>query len=227
MPDAPTPQSGAPGATVINVPGPSANGAQWSSGGKPTGGTPGIGGSPAPPPGPQINPYVEPGPFGEVFVESMRWPGTVTALDGCETAEEWAVQKGTSGNFATTVWRGAKLAESIKVTNKVYGQQGYADMCALRDFLRPKRGKKPPSKVITNPQINWGGITRVAIKTMAFPKWQDPAGYWLFETELIEYNPSKTAPAGPADPAKPPGQPSPKDDGEAQLKKLLDEAAKA
>ncbi len=224
MPDAPSPSTTG-GNDTINVPAATGQGAQWTGAGGP--GKPNTGTPVAPPPGPVVNPYDDPGPFGEIFVDSKQWPGTVTALDGCETAEEWAVQKGTSGNFATTVWRGAKLAESIKVTTKIYGRESYALICAFRDFLRPKRGQKPPSKTITNPQINWGGITRIGIKSMPFPKWQDPGGYWLFEWELIEYNPAKAAPAGPSDPAKPPGQPSPKDEGESQLKKILDEAAKA
>jgi hypothetical protein len=215
--------------TVTLIPDPGGANQQFSQSGKTTAVTVNNNGAPnTTPPNPanDPNPFVNAGPWGKVEIGGVRVPGIVRTIDGCNTPEEWQFQKGTNGNYAVSVWRGSKLAESIKITFALLDRESFSGYYALRRHLRPMRGKKPPSHAIVNPSINFGGITRCSIKDVGFPKWQESGGYWLAEIELCEFNPSKTAPTGPADPAKPPKEPSAQDAAEVAAKKVLDEVNK-
>ena len=176
----------------------------------------------------ELNPYVDAGPWGAIFIGALQLPGVVASVDGAEKPEEWSVQKGTSSSGATTVWKGTKLAESIKIALKLHDANSAVQYYVLRDTLRPQIGKKPPSHLIINPQINFNGIISISVKNIAPPKWVPAGGYWDGSIELIEYNPSKPANAGPATGAwKDSATHDPNADVKAALQGALDAAAKA
>ena len=148
------------------------------------------------------NPYIDHYQWDQILIDTNPVPGIVTSIDGATKPEEWSVQKGTSSNNATTVWKGTKLAESIKIVVNLFDPIQIDAYYVLRDVLRPKLGTKPPSFVIVNPMINFAGITRVACAEMTPPKWLGSSNSWEGTITLIEYNPSKPAKAGPAGSAK-------------------------
>lgn len=155
------------------------------------------------PPAGEPNPFIDSGPFGRVNIGGIDLPGIIDNIDGCGTPEDWNQQKGTSGNFATSTWKGSKLAEGIKIKMSLYSAFAYAGAYKVRALLRPTRGVKPPTHAINNPIVNFGGITRVTVKDIGFPKWAKSGGYWEWEIELNEVNPSASATTGAADPSKP------------------------
>ena len=153
----------------------------------------------------QLNPFLNPGPWGRIVTGGFTWPGVVLDIDDGEgRIQEWAFQRGTSGNGAVSIWRGQKLVESIKVTVGATTATAFNSLYELRDLLLPKPGKKPPSLPIENGGLNFIGITKAAIGKMKAPKWVKEGNYWTLDIGLVEFNPSKPAPAGPADPVNPP-----------------------
>lgn len=152
--------------------------------------------------GSELNPYVSHLEWGYVQIGDYVLPGVVTAIEGASKPEEWSVQKGTSANNATTVWKGTKLAESIKITLDLYDVGSVDAYYSIRDLLRPKLGKLPPSYMIVNAHINFARITRVSVVDVTPPKWLGTSNSWEGTITLIEYNPSKPAKAGPAGAAK-------------------------
>lgn len=152
-----------------------------------------------------LNPYISHAEWGLVLIGDNPVPGVVTTIEGASKPEEWSVQKGTSASNATTVWKGTKLAESIKITTNLFDVLQVDAWYVLRDQLRPKLGTLPPSYTVVNAHINWAGITRVAVVNITPPKWLGASNSWEGTVELIEYNPSKPAKAGPAKAASPSG----------------------
>ena len=149
-----------------------------------------------------LNPYISHTEWGLVMIGDNPVPGIVTAIEGASKPEEWSVQKGTSASNATTVWKGTKLAEAIKITTNLFDVLQVDAYYVLRDQLRPKLGTLPPSWIVINAHINWVGITRVAVVDITPPKWMGTSNSWEGTVTLIEYNPSKPAKAGPAGAAK-------------------------
>lgn len=176
--------------------------------------------------GSALNPYVDPGPWGFVEIGGFRLPGVVRSIDGAEKPEEWSVQKASAKSNATTVWKGTKLAESIKIGIELPNREAFARYYELALLLRPKIGTKPPSHVVANPIINFSGITRVSTGNVAPPK-PSANNSWFGEVTLVEYNPEKDANTGPAGGAKPPAGADPNADVKAELQKALDAAAAA
>lgn len=174
----------------------------------------------------ELNPYRDSSPFGRVTIDAVLIPGVIQSLDGAEKPEEWAFQKGTSGNNATSVWKGTKLAESIKIVTALFDEASYDAYSALKLWLRPKLGTKPPSRTITSPIINSAGISKISTVNTGTPKWVRSGGYWTAEITLAEYNPPKPAATGQAGPANSSttGTP-PQTEGEKQLEALLKQAA--
>lgn len=171
--------------------------------------------------GSQLNPFVDAAPWGQVRISGVPIPGVIQSIDGADKPEEWQVQKGTKESNAATVWKGNKLAESIKVITKLHSSEAFAGYYTVRDALRPKVGEKPPAHTIENPAINFNGITRVSVKNVAAPKFDRAGGCWLGEIELIEFNPPK-----PANSGKPKGKgPDPNQDVKNELDKVTKEAA--
>jgi len=179
----------------------------------------------------RLNPFLDAGPWGSCTIGGLLLPGVIASIDGAEKPEEWAVQKGTSGNNAVTVWKGTTLAETIKILLQLATIEAFDAYYDVQAALRPKLGTKPPSLVLTNAAINFAGITRIACRNVGTPKWVPAGGYWTGLVELIEYNPSKPAATGQATPANPgqqfgpPPPPTANEVAEAQLTQLLNEAA--
>lgn len=149
----------------------------------------------------RLNAYDFPKEWGTITVAGVLVPGIVLSIDGHEKPEEWIIQKGIEVSHAVTVWRGTKLAESIKVVTNLYNRAEFNKYLDFAKVVRPKIGKKPPSLAIVNAAINFSGITRVSIRLPGPPK---PAKglSWTAEIDLIEFNPPRLAKVGPADPPK-------------------------
>jgi hypothetical protein len=178
--------------------------------------------------GPNLNPYIDPGPWGFVLLGGMVLPGVVTEIDGAEKPEEWAVQKGTGSSGATTVWKGTKIAEAIKITLAAVSAEVFDNLYLMRDMLRPKLGKKPPSLILANAIVNFNGIINVALVNVGQPKWEKSGGYWSVEVTLTEYNPSKATNTGPADGSKYKNSvPTENDKLESELKSAMDDLKKS
>ena len=176
------------------------------------------------------NPYDDPSSWGQVFIGGLLLPGVVEKIDGCEKPEQWNVQKATEKANASTVWKGTELAESMEIVMRLPTRASFAALIEVRDTLRPKIGKKPPSLSIVNPKVNWSGITRVSCRDVTSPEWNESGGFWTSTVKLIEYNPPKPTNTGPASAAKASdaksGQPDPNADVKAELDKALKEAQK-
>lgn len=171
------------------------------------------------------NPYIDDSPFGRVTIGGVDVPGSIQKVNGAIAKQEWAFQKGTSGNFAVSIWRGALLAEEIEITSRITNGAQYAAAIAFIKVLMPKRGKKVPSFSLVNPDANAVGINRCAVRECSAPVEEAPGKkVYLFTVKICEYNPSKKAPAGQADPAKPPDEPKPADAQEEELQQLLNKA---
>ncbi|MEQ9321675.1 MAG: hypothetical protein RIF41_21085 [Polyangiaceae bacterium] len=144
------------------------------------------------------NPYVDSGPWGIVEIGGLPLPGIVISIDGAEKPEEWNVQKATAKSGAATVWKGTKLAESIKIELALPTLESFDRYYQMRDVLRPKLGTKPPTYSIVNPAINFNGITRVSCRNIGMPKWVESTNYWKGLVEVLEYSPPKPANTGVA-----------------------------
>lgn len=175
-----------------------------------------------------LNPFVDPSPWGVVDIGGMRVPGVVLSIDGHEKPEKWNVQEPTEKSGATTVWKGTKLADSIKIVTAITNAEAFAAYVVLRDTLRPKLGTKPPSHVIVHPAVNFSGITRVSCGNVGPPKWVASGGYWTGEITLVEYNPPKPTNTGVASAPKPggAGATDPNADVKAELAAVVAEVRK-
>jgi hypothetical protein len=148
------------------------------------------------------NPFLDPGPFGEVRIQDILIECTLTEVDGATKPEDWNLQKGTKSKGSTASWKGTKSAETLKLKFKAHDGPSFQAMTDMLALVRPKLGDKPPSLHIDNAIINWGGIHIIALKQPPSPK-HDKSNAWEFEWEFIENDPSKEVATGPADPAKP------------------------
>jgi hypothetical protein len=149
----------------------------------------------------RLNPYDSFKEWGRITVGGVLIPGVITSIDGHEKPEEWIIQKGIEVSHAVTVWRGTKLAESIKIVTNLYNRAEFDKYYDVAIALRPKLGRKPPSLGIVNAAINFSGITRVSVRLPGPPK-PAPGLSWTAEIDLIEFNPPRLAKVGPADPPK-------------------------
>lgn len=174
------------------------------------------------------NPFVDPGPFGFVYIDDVLIETTLFEVDGAAKPEDWDIKKGTKSGGATNHWKGTKSAEKLKLKFRATDEASYAAQGDLYTQLRPKLGEKPPTVTIKNAIINWGGISKVMLITPAFPKWEASKGAWEFEWELGEYSPSKPENTGTSDPSKPEGadKAAAQSPAEKELADLLKEAKK-
>lgn len=174
------------------------------------------------------NPYVDSGPWGTAELGGLLLPGLILSIDGADRPEEWDVQKPTEKSGGATVWKGTKLADSIKIALALYDEAEFEGYNQLRRVLRPEPGQKPPTHTIVNGIINFNEITRVSLRNIAAPKWEKSGGYWKGEITLIDFSPPKPANTGAAGPAKPgsSGDGDDKPDPLAQHRAYRDELAK-
>lgn len=153
-------------------------------------------------PGARPNPFRDPGPWGIVTIGGLTLPGVVQSIDGAVRPEEWMIQKGISVSGAVTVWRGTQLAETIKIVVQLLDAKDFDGWYDVRDVLRPKIGRKPPALTIVNPSINFGGITRIACRYVADPKFVKADNSWTGELAMVEFRPPRPIAAGTVEPPK-------------------------
>lgn len=198
------------------------------------------------------NPFRDASPFGRIEIGGVDVPGIIQSVGDYTVKQDWNFQKAsggavanqanpdpanqaaadaqgvavrTAGSFGVSVWRGALLVEEAEIVSVITNEKAYDDALDFIKVLMPKRGKKVPSHKLVNPDANAVGMTRCAVRDLATPREEKPGGgKWIFRFKICEYNPQKTAPAGAADPAKPAGEPTPKDAQEKELQELLDKA---
>lgn len=148
-----------------------------------------------------LNAYDFPLAWGRMIIGGIYVPGIIEDIDGCEKPQRWVFQMGLTVSNSVSIWRGQKLAESIKIKTRLPDKKSFDDAIAFTQVLLPRPGRKPPALYILNGAVNWVGITRISVANIIPPK---PAGglSWSFGVELCEYNPMKTVPVGQLDPPK-------------------------
>jgi hypothetical protein len=147
------------------------------------------------------NPYRAPKDFGFITIGGFTVPGVVQSINGADKPEVFLVQMGIQVSHGILLWRGTKLAEEIIITTNLPNAAAYDAYVDLRNKLRPKIGKKPPSFSIANAIINFAKIQRVTCRDMKAPVPTEGLS-WLGEINLAEYSPPRPANIGPADPPK-------------------------
>lgn len=170
---------------------------------------------------PGANPFTNPSAwnkitfFGKLPGGVVRVPGVIIDIDGHDPVELWIVQKAQNSSFATTVWRGRLLNESIKIKLKIPDAVTFDAYQIARDRLQPK----PPKSVdavsaalggsvgnvqvwnVVNGAFNFAQITRVSIRSVGVPRAQKDLS-WDATIDLIQYRPRVVAKVGPPDPPK-------------------------
>ena len=153
------------------------------------------------------NPFLNGDAFGVVGLTGGGAPvgftlaGALIAIDGANTPDEYAVQKGTGTSGATVTWRGSKVAEAVKLTFALTNAAQWAAAEAQVAILRPTRGQKPPSFTIVNPVINnFGKISRVSTVDPGQPKWDEKVFKFTIEIVFIEFRPTVAAKTSPVTP---------------------------
>lgn len=137
-----------------------------------------------------------------VKLSGADMPGAVVSIKGANREFDWNVQKGTGSSGASTIFKGAKIAEKIEIVTKYTTQEELDAIVAHRAYIAPaKIGGKPPTFTIENSLINFNKIERVSISIIGQPEITPGLGRTVTWT-FIEYQPSAPAKTGPADPAK-------------------------
>jgi hypothetical protein len=149
----------------------------------------------------RLSPYRFPLAWGRMIIGGIYVPGIIESIDGCEKPQRWVFQMGLTVSNSVSIWRGQKLAESIKIVTRLPDDQSFQDADRFMDIMLPTPGRKPPSLMCINAAFNWVGINRVSLVNFVAPK---PAGglSWTYGIEVCEFNPMKQVPVGPADPPK-------------------------
>ncbi len=164
------------------------------------------------------NPFIFPSAWSTITLigtgKQVIIPGIISAIDGHDAEELWIVQKANNSSWATTIWRGRLLCESIKIDLTIADRGSFSDYEAAKDLLQPKppAGQNPgsflfpvsgqPTWTVVNAALNWGGITKVGIRSMGTPRSQKDLS-WTAKVNLIQFRPSSRAKVGPPDPPAP------------------------
>jgi hypothetical protein len=164
-------------------------------------------------------------------------PGIVQSIELPERGINWQVQQGVSGLGASTIWRGVKLIESVKITTMLAKRgapmvEWDEAVAAWAEFLKtidpaPLK-RKPPAWDIDHPlfRMLWPPLGRVAHKSNRPAPAHDRGLAWLGIIEFIEYRPLKLATPGPPDPAQIDSRDQPPADAyEANFLSLMNKAA--
>lgn len=170
------------------------------------------------------NPYRAPEEWTAVKLAGWKVPAVLVSINGVKIEDEWNVQRAIGTSGATTVWRGTKPTEDLKLTLEAPEAVRFDSLYELFRRLAPKNGQRPPTVTIEHPAPNFVGIARVSRKLWEGP-YQTPSLSWRVDLTLIQYFPLVVVPAGPQEPAKLPGEPSPVDQGEKILKALASKLA--
>lgn len=172
----------------------------------------------------RANPHRFPDEWGRVYLSNWLVPAILVAVNGAKLEDEWAVQRGIGTTGAVTIWRGTKPVEGLVLTFDAPDEERFDSLYDLYGRLEPKPGKRPPTLSIRNPIINFIKVDRVCRKSWEGPRSTSGLG-WQVDLGLIQYKPPIIIPAGPADPAKLPAEPTPVDAAEAAIKSLQAQVA--
>lgn len=125
-------------------------------------------------------------------------PGMVQSIDGADRKYTWDKQKGTASSGATNVFKGAEIADSIKVVVFAPTLEMQRACVEWRKYIAPvKIGGKPPTFTVENVIFEFNEVVRVSIASIEQPKVskdQNVTFVWTF----TEYNPPTPAKTGPA-----------------------------
>ena len=155
------------------------------------------------------SPYEHPEIWGQVkLVGYGPLPGFLVGLKGLVRSHEWVYQKGLGTSGASSIWRGRKIIEDIGILLELPRTVDFTAVGLLIDAVDPP-GKKPPTFGVEHPQFAMVRVSRISLKSYGI---EPTAGNsWQLAFGVTEYAPTVRAPVGPADPAKLPGEPKPKD----------------
>jgi hypothetical protein len=170
------------------------------------------------------NPHVAPLEWTIVKLGGWQVPAILIAINGIKIEDEWNVQRAIGTSGSSTVWRGTKPTEDLKLTFEAPTKDTFDSLYELYKRLAPKNGQRPPTVSIEHPGPNFVGINRVSRKMWEGPN-VTPGLRWTVDLTLIQYFPTVVVPAGPQKPAKLPGDPTPVDDGEKVFKELAKKIA--
>ncbi len=164
------------------------------------------------------NPFTAPKEWTEVKLGGWLVPAILVAINGVSIEDEWNVQRAIGTSGSTTVWRGTKPNENLKLTFEAPDEKRFDGLAELWKRLAPKNGQRPPTVTIVHPAPNFVGITRVSRKLWEGPN-QTPGLSYRVDVTMIQYFPLVIVPAGPQEPAKL-KEPTPVDEGEKLLLRL-------
>lgn len=170
------------------------------------------------------NPHRAPEEWSTVVLAGWKVPLLLVAVNGVTIEDEWQVQRAIGTSGSTTVWRGTKPNEELELEFDAPNEDTFDSIRPLWDRLKPVSGRRPPTVTIVHPAPNFIGVNRVSRKKWTGP-FQKPQLNWGVKLLFIQYFPLVIIPAGPQEPAKLPGAPTPLDAGEkviAELAKKLE-----
>lgn len=148
-------------------------------------------------------------------------PGILVALDGFKRESEWVVSKGFGTSGASTIWRGWKIVEDMSVILEAPTPDIFVGFEAMIRAIVPKFTSRPPTFGVRHPMASLIRVDRVSIKSYGI---KPSAGLsWQMGLGFIEYKKPVVAKVGPADPAKLPGAPVPKNTYEKYLQDIKDQ----
>ena len=166
------------------------------------------------------NPHRSPDEWRRVALGGWIVPIPLVAINGVKIEDEWVVQRQISTSGAVTIWRGILPTQDLKLTFQAPEEGHFDSLYDLYQRLRQVNVKRPPTISIRHPGPNFVGINRVARKMWEGPN-QVPGLNWQVDLTLIQYFPPVRVVAGPAEPAKLPGEPTPADANEVLIKSIV------
>ncbi len=173
-----------------------------------------------------VDPYENPGPWGQIiFTGFGPLPGNLIGLKGLKREHEWVYQKGVGTSGASSIWRGEKIIEDIGVILAAPYKKDFDGLSLFIPFFVPAKGKRPITVGVKHPMFELVRVERVSLKSYGIEPGDN--NNWLFGLGLTEYKPTIKAAVGPADPAKLPGDPKPKDATDKMIASLQADIAAA
>ncbi len=141
-----------------------------------------------------MNPFDHQKAYGTMKLGPHQVPGVIQDIDGADREFVWEVKKPVSTGGADADFKGAKLAEGIKVKSELVTAADFLALEKFRKSVTPPKGQKPSAFDVTNAILTNNGIARVTIKKVGQEKWE--GGRWTFTLELLEHDPAKKTAVG-------------------------------
>ncbi len=136
-----------------------------------------------------------------VKLSGSLMPGMVQSIDGGDRKFKWDKQAGTGSSGATNVFKGAEIADGIKIVTFAPTLAMQRASVAWRKYIAPvKIGGKPPTFLVENVLLEFNEIGRLSIASIEQPKVSKDRNV-VFVWTFTEYNPPTPAKTGPANSA--------------------------